>query len=134
MRIAHRAMENLPETPVIAAGLNIRCQGSQEDELLKPLIDATELRWDPQFVQAGYPLSRREITWVVDWQDGKISVNLVRDQHDHGLRLNLNFERSGNRDDLIPWVARPEEEVRVQVQRIFTDVLNLQMEAAEWIR
>ena len=134
MRIAHRAMQSLPETPVFAAGFNIRCQGSGEDELLATLIAATELRWDQQFLQAGYPISRRDITWVADWQGGKISVNLVRDQNDRGLRLNLNFERSGTRDELMAWVARPIEEVRAEVQRIFTDVLNLQMEAAEWIR
>jgi hypothetical protein len=134
MRIAHRAMLSLPETPVFAAGFNIRCQGSGEDDLLAPLLAATELRWDQQFVQAGYPISRRDVTWVVDWQDGKISVNLVRDQHDRLLRVNLNFERAGNRDHLLAWVARPVEEVRVQTQRIFTDVLNLQMEAVEWIR
>ena len=134
MRIAHRAMQSLPETPVFAAGFNIRYQGSEEDDLLAPLIAATELRWDQQFVRAGYPISRRDITWVADWQDGKISVNLVRDQHDRALRLNLNFERPGNRDELMAWVARPVEEVRVQAQRIFTDVLNLQMEAVEWSR
>jgi hypothetical protein len=134
MRIAHRAMQSLPETPVIAAGFNIRSQGSGEDELLAPLIAATELRWDQQFVQAGYPISRRDITWVSDWQDGKFSVNLVRDQQDRVLRVNLNFERFGNRDQLMAWVARPVEEVRVQAQRIFTDVLNLPMEAIEWIK
>jgi hypothetical protein len=134
LRIGHRAMQSLPETPVFAAGFNIRCQGSGEDKLLAPLIEATELRWDQQFLQAGYPISRRDITWVADWQDSKISVNLVRDQHDCGLRLGLNFERAGSRDEMMAWVARPIEEVRVQVRRIFTVVLNLQMEAAEWIR
>src|SRR5438128_129219 len=28
MRVARRAMENLPETPVVAAGFNIRAQGT----------------------------------------------------------------------------------------------------------
>jgi hypothetical protein len=134
MRIAQRAMHSLPETPVSAAGFNIRCQGSGEDGLLAPLIAATELCWDQQFVRASLPISRRDVTWVADWEDGKITVNLVREQQDRVLRVNLNFERTGNRDELLAWVARPVEEVRVQAQRIFTDILNLQMEAVEWIR
>src|SRR4051812_42213395 len=37
MRVVYRAMQNLPETPVFAAGFNIRCKGSVEDETLAPL-------------------------------------------------------------------------------------------------
>src|SRR6266478_1019531 len=44
MRVARRAMEKLPETPVVAAGFNIRAQGSGEDGHLGPLIEATQLR------------------------------------------------------------------------------------------
>src|SRR5437016_1158114 len=31
LRVARRAMESLPETPVVAAGFNIRAQGAGED-------------------------------------------------------------------------------------------------------
>ena len=132
MRIAHRAMESLPETPVFAAGYNIRCQGTGEDEQLAPLIAATQLRWDEQFERAGYPVSRRDVTWVADWQAGKISVNLSREQHDRVLRVNLNFERTGRPEEMKAWLAHPAEEVRRQTARIFTDVLNLRAEAVAW--
>jgi hypothetical protein len=95
MRVARRAMESLPETPVIAAGYNIRSQGTGEDGQLGPLIAATQLEWDRQFERAGYPISRRDVTWVADWHPGKISVNLSREDHDRLLRVNLNFEKGG---------------------------------------
>jgi hypothetical protein len=134
MRIAYRAMESLPETPVFAAGFNIRCQGTGDDGRLAPLITATESNWDQAFVRSGYPILRRDVTWVADWQNGKISVNLTRDLNEHLLRVHLNFDRGGTREEMMTWLARPIEEVKDQVRRIFTGVFNLQVEAVEWIR
>ncbi|MBY0522907.1 MAG: hypothetical protein K2R98_05895 [Gemmataceae bacterium] len=134
MRVARRGMESLPETPVMAAGLNIRAQGAGEDEHLGPLIKATQLRWDREFEGAGYPIFRRDVTWVADWQAGKISVNLSREDQDRVLRVNANFERAGNRDELMTWLARPVEEVEDQVRRIFFGVFALQTEAVQWLR
>lgn len=134
MRVARRAMGSLPETPVVAAGFNVRGQGSGERGDLGPLIEATQLRWDEQFERAGFPLSRRDVTWVTDWPPGKISVNLIREDHDRVLRVNLNFERAGNRQELMEWLARPIGEVQEQARRIFTDVFALPEEVVAWLR
>jgi hypothetical protein len=134
MRVARRGMESLPETPVAAAGFNVRAQGSGEDGNLGPMIAATQLLWDEHFREAGYPISRRDVTWVADWQGGKISVNLTREDQDRNLRVNLNFERARGRDELMAWLARPIEEVEEQVRRIFFGVFTLQAEAVPWLR
>src|SRR5262245_33422873 len=49
MRVARRGIVSLPETPLLAAGFNIRARGSGEGRRLSPLIEATQLRWDRQF-------------------------------------------------------------------------------------
>jgi len=134
MRVAHRALVRLPETPVVAVGFNVRAQGSGEDGSLDPLIEATQLLWDDQFEHAGFPLSRRDVTWVADWPPGKISVNLSREDHDRVLRVNLNFERVGNLLELKDWLARPIGEVREHAHRIFAAVFALREEAVAWLR
>jgi hypothetical protein len=134
MRLAHRAMENLPETPVFAVGFNVRAQGSGDDPQLQPLIDATVLLWDDRFNRVECPISRRDVTWVGDWQGGRVSVNLTRDQNDRQVKVQLNFERTGSREDMANWLARPVEEVKDQIRRIFIEVFQLPEEAFPWIR
>lgn len=134
MRVAHRAMERLPETPVRAVGFNVRAQGSGEEGELGSLIEATQLRWDDRFEQTGFPLTRRDVTWVTDWPPGKLSVNLIREDHDRVLRVNLNFERVGTRLELMDWLTRPIVEIREQARRVCGGVFALPEEAVAWIR
>jgi hypothetical protein len=133
MEVANRAMEDLPHTPVGAAGLNIRTQGTGTDQHLRTLIAATQLVWDQQFEKLGYPIVRRDVTWVAEWNAGKISVNLTREDHDQILRVNLNFERVGTHEELMGWLTQPIEEIRGQVRRILTDVLQIPSESTQWL-
>lgn len=130
MAAAHKAMECLPETPLTASGYNVRYRGNDQDPLVKPLLDATVLKWDDTFPENDYPIARRDITWAADWRDGRISTNLVRER-DGTLELNLNFERRGDRAALMAWLARPVAEIRTQVDYLFTTVLGLTREAWE---
>lgn len=132
MRVAYRAMNSLPETPVTAAGFNIRCSGESSDARLASLVEATQLRWDQQFAAMGYHIVRRDVTWVVEWEGGKISVNLAREQADSRFRIAMNFERIGIRQDLMDWLARPVEQIKEQVRRVLLDVCALPIEVAEW--
>lgn len=135
MQIARRAMMNLPETPVTAVGFNLRFQGPATDESLAPLVDATKLWVDERFTSAGYRISRREISWVTDWQTGRISIHLGHEATSDTsalLRVGVNFECMAGRKEMEEWLVRPAEEVKEQVEKILTSVFQLGMEAVEW--
>lgn len=134
MLVAHRAMSSLPETPVAIAGFNVRSRGEAGDDRLSPLIEATQLQWDRQFREAGFHITRRDVTWIAEWDSGKIAVNLSREQEDRQLLVNVNFEQVGERQALMDWLARPIDQVKEQVSRIATQVFGLNLEVAEWLQ
>jgi hypothetical protein len=130
MSIAWRALDQLRETPVAAAGYNMRFQCGGDSEEAHPLIDATELPWDRRFGDSGYPILQREVTWAVGWEAGRISTNLIREQGDSEIKIGLNFERSSTSiEELKDWLQMPIAKIVEQQRRIFSSIFYLQPEA-----
>lgn len=122
MAVAKRAVDTLPETPVIAAGFNIRYES---EEMIQCLWDATRSElWDDRILAAGHSMSSRTIARAIPWKEGKILVNLET-QDPSTAKLDFNFERRGNRIELMEWLGRPIAEVREQVECILLNVIRL---------
>ena len=125
--VALRAMLALPKTPLTVAGYNLRYSIPELDPSLGPLVEATQLVGDNRFKEAGYPLARRDVVWVVDWEGGKMSVGLTREGQ-VATGLTFNFERVGDREHLEAWLKRPANQSKSQMDRIVTEVLGLSPE------
>ena len=129
MKIAWRALDQLPETPVAAAGYNLRFRCPLDSEAAKPLVESTELLWDGRFAESGYKVLNREVTWTVGWDAGKIRANLTRDQEARETQLGLNFERSSAEiEDLKFWMEMPIERIIEQQGRLFGSIFCLRAE------
>jgi len=127
MRIARKAMSELPETPFIAAGYNVCYQGNVSDECCGPLMTASQHAWDASLNEAGFPVTRRAISRTAEWEGGKILVTLSQDSDD--VRLAFNFERGGNDAEMKAWLEVSVDDIRTQVGAICTSVLQLRQEA-----
>jgi hypothetical protein len=128
MVIGYRAIENLPETPVSAAGFNVRFKGDSQEKDLEPLLQATQHDWDGRLADARYPLCERSISRAVHWEGGKILMSLAQNE-EAMITLALNFERRGSRDQMMTWLAVDPQTVRAQVETIVSRVLQLTPES-----
>jgi len=132
MERAARAIQELPETPLIAAGFNIRYQGAASDPGLARLLESVGNSWDARLATAGLQMDRREISKVVQWNAGKILINAVHEQTG-AAKVNINFECSadGNRtqqqnvEAMLAWLRQPIDGVRRQIEAIVTNILGL---------
>jgi hypothetical protein len=126
MEVAIRALRQLPETPVTAAGFNIRYRVETHAAIPPCLADAFQHIWEHRFADAGHPIIETGLNWISRWGESKIGVNMVRGEQD--LRINLNFERSGVHNDLVDWLSRPIVETEIQLQVMLSDILHVRPE------
>jgi hypothetical protein len=104
--IARAALEALPETPVSAAGVNIRYQlAISPDDLIKLL----KAPIDDAFSDADYTIESGMTRRALSYQPGVINVEVVQDGRG-GAMINLNFHRESSlMDDHKTWLERIEE-------------------------
>jgi hypothetical protein len=124
-RVAYRAVDILPETPVTAAGFNLRFQdAARATETFAALL---EHPLDVAFQRESLPLARREVSRTVGWRGGKIKVDLV-DEFTGGWHLLFNLECQGERAELIRWLSLSIGDIRQQVQIVCNQVLGVSVE------
>jgi hypothetical protein len=126
-RLAHRAMDILPETPVTAAGFNIRYLDAAR-QAGGAFASLLEHRLDLAFQRESLPVVRREVSRSVDWRGGKVKVDLV-DEVGMGYHLLFNFECQGDRAELMRWLSLPPGDIQRQVQHVCHQILSLPAEA-----
>jgi hypothetical protein len=115
MLLAKKALDELPLTPVRAAGFNIAFPQKADYE---PLIRMLHTEWDQRFLAGGYELIGAGLGRKVRWRDGEINIAIARDRID-GLIVRMNFSReSGDMPDLRKWLSVEEGEVRGEVEKL----------------
>ena len=121
--IAVRAIESLPETPLNAAGFNIRFRIKEpSDRLLTVLTSGV----DDLLSDAGFSINSRSLRRSLNHQDGVLNLDIHGAQE---LRVEINFHRqSSKREDLISWLRIPIGDVEDAVERIFKKVLQTKFE------
>lgn len=122
-KIAIRAMDKLPETPLTAAGFNIRTRiGEPSDELLA----ATTAGVDNLLSDAGFEIDARAIRRSVKCGDGLLNLNIQQGQD---YRIELNFDRqSSKREELVSWLQFPIASVQKTVAQVFEKIVQVQLE------
>lgn len=124
--VAVRAISDLPETPFLAAGINLRYQN---DDLPEELLALIEVGLDNAFSDAGYEIGSRSIARTLRMNPGVINVELRLDAATAG-KIVLNFHLdSTDKDALITWLNRVGEFCQTGNQLLAA--LNLNPEVAE---
>lgn len=104
-KIGQEALTQLPRTPVIAAGVNVRYRVAPlPDQLLK----AFESTFDDSLTDAGERISRRGIRRGLSIDGGIINLD-VYTEGDDGAQLLVNFHCEGKHDELSRWLGRSQE-------------------------
>jgi len=130
MAIAHKAIENLPVTPLSAAGYNVRYRGESGGDQPRALLEAVRHTWDGRFVDAGYPVAQRGLSRAVEWEGGRILVSLSSEKSGP-VALDVNFERGGHREAMMEWLRVPAKDIRVQVETILRNVVRLDLKVLQ---
>lgn len=122
-QIAVRAMSDLPETPLTAAGFNIRFRiGEPSNEFLA----ATNAGVDNLLSDTGFKIESRSLGRSVKCEDGVLNLSIQQGQDS---RIELNFDRqSSKREELIEWLQFPLAKVEETVSRVFDKVIQIPLE------
>lgn len=114
--LAINALHSLPETPLSAAGINLRYR---IEELPGGLLDLIETPIDESFSDSDYEIKKRRIQRSLGFQPGVINVEVSQEQTTEA-KLLLNFHLdSQNPHDLENWLSRLDE-FFVKAQELLT--------------
>jgi len=126
MTIARRAMENLRETPVIAAGINLKYSCKEPIEALQDITRNSW--WDDQLSDNQYEILGRALSRVLKWNEGQINFS-VTEEADSSFQIQFNFHRgSSNIDELIDWLGKPIADLEKEIARVFSDCMKIKTE------
>jgi hypothetical protein len=123
--ITRRALEDLPRTPVSAAGLNLRYKS---DEAIQVLQDLTASPWDDRIDAKGQVIHSRSIIRAIDWRDGKITTSVTQ-ENSGACSVLLNFDfRSAESEKLVEWLNVSDADLEAQARLILHDTIGLSPE------
>lgn len=106
--VALAALGGLPETPFIAAGVNVRFVMA---ELPDGLLDQTRSKL-ADVLDETYEIHARQIRHTLGWQAGSLNMEVAQENDTHGS-LVFNFHRqSSDRAELEEWLALTDDMVR----------------------
>ena len=123
--LASAAVRSLPETPLIAAGFNIKYTTQGYFEAID-LALASEL--DDRASDVQYKIVERQVHRAYEWENGKI--NVVAALTDDGVRsIALNFDlRSDSHPNHLEWLGYAAPAIRMEVQKVIGSVLQVPTE------
>lgn len=124
-RHAVTAINELPETPFTAAGINIRYMTK---DTLQPLVDFTAHESDSRLSDEGLNIVGRSNRRSVKWNDGQINISVNR-QEDESYRIEFNFHRqSTEREELEAWLKTSIEELEAISNTLLKDYIRIDPE------
>lgn len=124
--IAERALSKLPETPVSAAGVNLRFWFPAMPAELVRVFDSS---LNDLCADAELKISSRKCRWSTVWQDGYLNLDLEQ-REDGSLDVLLNFHRSSTQNtELSSWVVRYPEMLEFAYS-LLRDTLKLDIDNA----
>ncbi len=129
MEIACRALEELPETPVVAAGINVKytCE-----EPLDALQQVTRHDWlDARLSDKKYEITGRSLSRSLKLGDGQINLGITEDA-DGKYELYLNFHRASNSvSELRSWLNVPVADIEHHARQVLLECTQINVEGIE---
>jgi hypothetical protein len=119
---ARYAIEELPRTPITAAGFNFRYRCT---ELSLDFIEISECKIDKIFSDGGFEIIGRQIRRSLKCGDGVINVEFRFDQPESAI-LGLNFHIGSSDENVLKgWLTVPMSEIRSKVEKIIKSLPGL---------
>ena len=126
MELGGRALQNLPETPLAAVGINVKFRVGQEVEALQAVTRKAE--FDNRLSDHDFVISGRSLTRTLNWKNGRLSLTISEEQ-DSPFEILFNFElRSSNGVRHIDWLNIDVGEIQNQVTRILAECIQIESE------
>jgi hypothetical protein len=115
------AIDELPKTPVVAAGFNIQY------ELRDPateFIDSLKLPLDGKILDQSLEITGKETNRSIEWKDGTINLSIKRVEADY-YEILLNFNRkSTDITELKDWLRLETELIKDIVTTILCTIIG----------
>jgi hypothetical protein len=122
--VAARAIEALPETPLVAAGMNVRFV---VESLPGQLLEKTKAPIDKSLADEGFLITHWMHRRALKRDPGLINIE-IHHSADASGEVSINFHRtSADKNELLEWL-RSASGIEPQVERLLAKVLNLSSE------
>ncbi len=119
-QIAINAINSLPETPLTAAGFNVRVRVEEPPE---EIVTVTSSEIDNLLSDNDFIIEERRLHRSLKWKAGILNINII---HQKDLKVELNFHRASSKtEDLIAWLNEPIAEVVETIDKLFDKVINI---------
>jgi hypothetical protein len=123
MEIGRRALDDLPQTPFVAAGFNLRYKSDGPVAVLEGIVTNV---WDNRLSDEGMVIQERTVTRSVGRQNGRVNVTIAQKQ-DLTFTLQLNFDlQSDDVAQLRDWINVTAANLQHEVARILHNSIGLQ--------
>jgi len=90
--VANRALNSLPETPMSAAGLNLRYHF---DQIPDSLIEAGGSMIDDKLTDAGHEILEKTLRRKIVWEDGVLNLDIFEREDSTALMV-FNYHKNSN--------------------------------------
>ena len=130
--IAGRALTDLPATPVIAAGINVKYSCREPMEALQ---DVTRNEWwDTQLSDKKYEIKGRSLSRSLGFGDGQINFSVTEESKGtFVVQFNFHRESRNNVPELRSWLTTPIDHIESQVNRVLFDCMKLSKKDIEHV-
>jgi len=122
-KVACIALNELPKTPLFAAGFNIRFKGGNCTDLAK----ITECPFDEGLSESGYEILARGLARRIRPESKELSMGVINvslnEEGDEASRIELNFHRdSKDVEDLRKWLSVSMDVIRGEADKFLTSI------------
>jgi hypothetical protein len=118
--ICSKAIDELPETPLTAAGFNVRVRTEDPPDVL---LTSTKSQIDDLLSDEDFSIESRSLSRSLSWKGGFLNLNI---QQGKDLRVELNFHRQSSKSkELIDWMQIPMSDVEQTVIQVFDNIIRM---------
>ena len=121
---ARHAIEELPRTPLSAAGVNLRYRC---DEAPSELLEGMYCGIDDSVANAKLEVGRWKIVRRLRWRDGVINLDIKAEEQGEAVIV-LNFHRgTGKHEELISWLSVSVDDMEACARALLTALPGIEI-------
>jgi hypothetical protein len=124
MQVAVLALTNLPETPLIAVGINVKYRSAAPPSAL---LDLLRDHWDDDLADFQFRIEGRSLGRSLSWRRGTINATLSESEGVFLVDFNIE-RRSPQVADHKEWLSVDISEVETVVSRVMFDTMKVMPE------